>query len=386
MPNLFISFSKTQIVKSDDVIALLDLLRGYKKIAVVTGKNHFKVSSRYEKVYNVLSSLGGEFVIVSEVEPNPTLENIDFCYDILRSFKPEILVGIGGGSVMDATKAIALKLANDGIDVWDCVEGNVIPESALPTVMVPTTSGTGSEVNRYSVITNKVKVQKRALRSRAIYPKYALLIPSMTSDMNKHLTAITAIDALSHAVESLVSKNSNPISESLSEKAIRLILSNIFVAYNNGGDLISRENLQFASTLGGLAIDITGVGLMHAIEHPITARFPHISHGQGLAILFKKVVEHSFMFNVEKYKKVADAFGIKVRGNNDMVVMHTLIDAIDYLVTYLGLNKKLSDFGVEKSNLKHIAEDAITYMGRSIASSPYSPSKDSIEKILREVF
>jgi alcohol dehydrogenase class IV len=386
MPNLFISLSKTQIVKSDDVIALLDLLRGYKKIAVVTGKNHFKVSSHYERVYNVLSSLGGEFVIVSEVEPNPTLENIDFCYDILRSFKPEILVGIGGGSVMDATKAIALKLANDGIDVWDCVEGNVIPESALPTVMVPTTSGTGSEVNRYSVITNKVKVQKRALRSQAIYPKYALLIPSMTSDMNKHLTAITAIDALSHAVESLVSKNSNPISESLSEKAIRLILSNIFVAYNNGGDLISRENLQFASTLGGLAIDITGVGLMHAIEHPITARFPHISHGQGLAILFKKVVEHSFMFNVEKYKKVADAFGIKVRGNNDMVVMHTLIDAIDYLVTYLGLNKKLSDFGVEKSDLKHIAEDAITYMWRSISSSPYSPSKDSIEKILREVF
>jgi alcohol dehydrogenase len=386
MPNLFISLSKTQIVKSDDVIALLDLLKGYKKIAVVTGKNHFKVSSHYERVYNVLSSLGGEFVIVSEVEPNPTLENIDFCYDILRSFKPEILVGIGGGSVMDATKAIALKLANDGIDVWDCVEGNVIPESALPTVMVPTTSGTGSEVNRYSVITNKVKVQKRALRSQAIYPKYALLIPSMTSDMNKYLTAITAIDALSHAVESLVSKNSNPISESLSEKAIRLILSNIFVAYNNGGDLISRENLQFASTLGGLAIDITGVGLMHAIEHPITARFPHISHGQGLAILFKKVVEHSFMFNVEKYKKVADAFGIKVRGNNDMVVMHTLIDAIDYLITYLGLNKKLSDFGVEKSDLKHIAEDAITYMGRSIASSPYSPSKDSIEKILREVF
>jgi alcohol dehydrogenase len=386
MPNLFISLSKTQIVKSDDVIALLDLLRGYKKIAVVTGKNHFKVSSHYERVYNVLSSLGGEFVIVSEVEPNPTLENIDFCYDILRSFKPEILVGIGGGSVMDATKAIALKLANDGIDVWDCVEGNVIPESALPTVMVPTTSGTGSEVNRYSVITNKVKVQKRALRSQAIYPKYALLIPSMTSDMNKYLTAITGIDALSHAVESLVSKNSNPISESLSEKAIRLILSNIFVAYNNGGDLISRENLQFASTLGGLAIDITGVGLMHAIEHPITARFPHISHGQGLAILFKKVVEHSFMFNVEKYKKVADAFGIKVRGNNDMVVMHTLIDAIDYLITYLGLNKKLSDFGVEKSDLKHIAEDAITYMGRSIASSPYSPSKDSIEKILREVF
>jgi len=386
MPNLFISLSKTQIVKGDDVIALLDLLRGYKKIAVVTGKNHFKVSSHYERVYNVLSSLGGEFVIVSEVEPNPTLENIDFCYDILRSFKPEILVGIGGGSVMDATKAIALKLANDGIDVWDCVEGNVIPESALPTVMVPTTSGTGSEVNRYSVITNKVKVQKRALRSQAIYPKYALLIPSMTSDMNKYLTAITAIDALSHAVESLVSKNSNPISESLSEKAIRLILSNVFVAYNNGGDLISRENLQFASTLGGLAIDITGVGLMHAIEHPITARFPHISHGQGLAILFKKVVEHSFMFNVEKYKKVADAFGIKVRGNNDMVVMHTLIDAIDYLITYLGLNKKLSDFGVEKSDLKHIAEDAITYMGRSIASSPYSPSKDSIEKILREVF
>lgn len=386
MPNLFISLSKTQIVKSDDVIALLDLLRGYKKIGVVTGKNHFKVSSHYERVYNVLSSLGGEFVIVSEVEPNPTLENIDFCYDILRSFKPEILVGIGGGSVMDATKAIALKLANDGIDVWDCVEGNVIPESALPTVMVPTTSGTGSEVNRYSVITNKVKVQKRALRSQAIYPKYALLIPSMTSDMNKYLTAITAIDALSHAVESLVSKNSNPISESLSEKAIRLILSNIFVAYNNGGDLISRENLQFVSTLGGLAIDITGVGLMHAIEHPITARFPHISHGQGLAILFKKVVEHSFMFNVEKYKKVADAFGIKVRGNNDMVVMHTLIDAIDYLITYLGLNKKLSDFGVEKSDLKHIAEDAITYMGRSIASSPYSPSKDSIEKILREVF
>jgi len=386
MASSVVSFSKTQIIKGGDITSIFDLLKEYGRVAAITGKNHFKVSPNYEKVYDVLSSLGGQFVIVSEVEPNPTVDNINFCYDILKGFKPEVLVGIGGGSVMDTTKALALKLANDGVDVWDCVEGNANPENALPTIMVPTTSGTGSEVNRYSVITNKTKIQKRALRSPAIYPKYALLVPSMTLDMNKYLTATTAIDALSHAVESLVSKNSNPISESFSEKAIKLILSNIFVAYNNGNDLVSRESLQFASTLGGLAIDITGVGLMHAIEHPITARFPHISHGQGLAILFKKVVEHSFMFNVEKYKKVADAFGIKVRGNNDMVVMHTIIDAIDYVIAYLGLNKTLSDFGVEKSDLKYIAEDAIIYMGHSIASSPYSPSKDSIEKILKEVF
>ncbi len=128
-------------------------------------------------------------------------------------------------------------------------------------------------------------------------------------------------------------------------------------------------------------MDIGGVGLMHAIEHPISARFPHISHGQGLAIIFKKVIEHSFMFAVDKYKMVAEAMGIRTKGNNDFSILHTLLDAIEYLLSYLDLNKRSSDFfGIEKSDIKHLAEDTASYMTTSLNNSPYTPTKDSIEK------
>ncbi|MGC8766708.1 MAG: iron-containing alcohol dehydrogenase family protein [Brevinematia bacterium] len=382
----FLNLTPTKIVTGVEKLQELDkILEKFNRICIMTGKRHLKETNRYEEIYNFFSSLGKEFIIISEAEQNPSLEDIEKCFNLISNFNPDVLIAIGGGSVIDTTKALAIKVKNPRTNIWNYVEGIESPEEALPIIAIPTTSGTGSEVNKIAVITNKQKIQKRSLRSEKIYPQYALLMPQLTITLNRYQTGTTAIDALSHAIEAMVSRKSNFITQALSEKSIKLIIENIFKAYNNGANLEARSNLQFASTLAGISMDISGVGLMHAIEHPITARFPHISHGQGLAIVFKKVIEHSFMFSVDKYKMVAEAMGIRTKGNQDFSILHTLLDAIEYILSYLDLNRKLSDFGVEKSDIKYLAEDTINYMTSSLNNSPYTPTKDSIEKILREI-
>lgn len=382
----YVNLTKTKVIfdmKSiEDGISVFD---GFKKVLVLTGKNHLKISDEYERVYRFFSSLSKEFVVLSEVMPNPTVSLVDRCYDMVKSFEPDVIVAIGGGSVIDTAKALSVKIVYPEVDIWDYFEGIRVAEKAIPIIAIPTTAGTGSEVNKVCVLTNESKIQKRSMKMEVLYPYYALLIPSMTLTLNRSLTGMTAIDALSHAIEAIVSRKSNFIVQALAEKSIKIIIENVFKAYNNGANIDARREMQYASMLSGIAIDIGGVGLMHALEHPISARFPHISHGQGLAILFKKVIEHSFMFAVDKFRIVADAMGIKVRGNTDFTILHTMLDAIEYLLSYLDLNRRLSDFGVEKSDIKYLTEDVVSYMTNSLQNSPYTPSKESIEKIYREV-
>lgn len=380
------SLTKTKLLFDlkglEDAISVFD---EFNKILILTGKNHLKISDDYERIYKFFSSIQKEFLILSEVTPNPTVDLVNKCYEMIKGFTPDVIVGIGGGSVIDTAKALSVKIIYPDVDLWDYAEGIRIAEKSIPVIAVPTTAGTGSEVNRISVLTNTSKIQKRSIKMDVLYPYYALLIPSMTLTMNRLLTGTTAIDALSHAIESLVSRKSTFITQAISEKAIRIIIENLFKAYNNGANIDARKELQYASVLAGISIDISGVGLMHALEHPISCRFPHISHGQGLAIIFKKVIEHSFMFAVDKFKIVAEAMGIKVRGNNDFSILHTMLDAIEYILSYLDLNKKLSDFGIEKSDIKHLTEDVVNYMSTSLQNSPYTPTKESIEKIYKEV-
>ncbi|MCX8028885.1 MAG: iron-containing alcohol dehydrogenase [Brevinematales bacterium] len=382
----FISFSKTKILfdlsSLDDGVEAFDK---YNRFLVLTGKNHLKFSDGYQKIEKFFYLLGKEYTIVSEITPNPTTELIDRIYEQVKAYEFDVIVAIGGGSVIDSAKGLSLKMSNPRVDIWDYAEGKETLQKAIPIIAVPTTAGTGSEVNKVAVLTNIQKIQKRSIKMDVLYPEYALIIPSMTLTMNRYLTGITAVDALSHAIECMVSKKSNFVTQSLSREAIRIIINNIFKVYNNGSNLEARRDMQFASVLSGLAIDISGVGLMHALEHPISARFPHISHGQGLAIVFKKVVEHSFLFAVDRYREVADAMGIKVKGNSDFSIMHTILDAIEYLLSYLDLNKRLSDFGVQKSDIKYLADDVVSYMTTSLSNSPYVPSRDSIEKIYKEV-
>ncbi len=382
----YLSLTKTNLIFGlkgiEDSVGVFD---NFRKIVILTGKTHLKVSENYERIFKFFSSLGKEFLFVSEVTPNPTTDLVDKCFELTKDFEPDVIVAIGGGSVIDTAKLLSVKIVYPNIEVWEYVEGFRIAEKSIPVISIPTTSGTGSEVNRIAVITNTKKIQKRSVKMDVLYPYFSLLIPSMTLTLNKFLTSTTAIDALSHAIESLVSRKSTFITQALAEKSIKIIIENIFRAYNDGSNLEVRENLQYASVLSGIAIDISGVGLMHALEHPITARFPHISHGQGLAILIKKVIEHSFMFSVEKYRIVAEAMGIRTRGNSDFSILHSMLDAFEYLISYLNLNKKLSDLGVEKSDIKYLADDVVSYMTTSLQNSPYTPTKDSIEKIYREI-
>ncbi|MCS7298969.1 MAG: iron-containing alcohol dehydrogenase [Spirochaetia bacterium] len=382
----YLSLSPTKILF--DLKSINDcssVFEKYNRILVLTGKNHLKLTNEYSSIEKFFYSLNKEFLILSEITLNPTTDLIENLLEMSRSFEPDVIVSIGGGSVIDSAKALSVKLIYPEVELWDYAEGLRLADKSIPIVAIPTTSGTGSEVNKVCVLTNTKKVQKRSIKMDVLYPKHALIIPSMTVSMNRYLTATTAIDALSHAIESLVSKKSNFITQSLSRDSIRIIIDNIFKAYNNGSNLEARKELQYASILSGLAIDISGVGLMHALEHPISARFPHVSHGQGLAIVFKKVIEHSFLFSVDRYRLVADAMGIKVKGNNDFSILHTILDAIEYLLSYLDINKKLSDFGIQKSDIKYLSEDVVSYMTNSLNNSPYVPTKDSIEKIYREI-
>ena len=194
--------------------------------------------------------------------------------------KIDYIIGLGGGSSLDSTKAISIVSSNEGY-AWDYVnypEGpRLIPFLNRPVICIPTTAGTGSEVNRYSVLSNPIRKEKMVISHSLNYPRVAIIDPSLTVSMDRRLTALTGIDALMHALESLTNRLSNFFAEDLAIRAIQIIRRWLPVAIEEPENLQARSYMSYAAMLAGIAIDRKRVALIHGMDHPVSAHFPHIA-------------------------------------------------------------------------------------------------------------
>ncbi len=344
-----------------------------KKPLIVHGRTVEKIGI-VDKILETLIERGLGFVRYSDINPNPRIEEVDKGAAKARDMGCDHIIAIGGGSSIDAGKAIAIGSAK-GVSISEFLHRRLEVDNALPVVAVPTTAGTGTEVDRFSVITDPRDQSKRAIASPHIYPRYAIIDPQLTITMPPRLTAATGFDAFTHAWESYVSKLSNPLSEAYSEKAIKMIAGSLEYAVSNPDNMQARSRMAAAAMLAGYAIDMARVGLCHAIEHPLSARLG-IHHGEGLAAIAPAVVEFTYPGAKEKFNFITETL-LGTSGGRD-----TAVESIHKFKERIGLDVTLTDLGVKKGMIATLADDTLRYMRYAVENSPVKASKRDIEAII----
>ena len=329
---------------------------GY-RVLIATGKKSTKENGALDRVVESLNRNGAEEIIIfDQIEPNPTDKSVNLASEIVVKEKIDYIIGLGGGSSLDSTKAISIVSSNEGY-AWDYVnypEGpRLIPFLNRPVICIPTTAGTGSEVNRYSVLSNPIRKENMVISHSLNYPRVAIIDPSLTVSMDRRLTALTGIDALMHALESLTNRLSNFFAEDLAIRAIQIIRRWLPVAIEEPENLQARSYMSYAAMLAGIAIDRKRVALIHGMEHPVSAHYPHIAHAEGLSALGVAITDFNYKGNPEKYALFAELMGYKPEP-------HMAVKALEDFLEKVGLRLSLKELGVEREKIERLTED--TYM------------------------
>lgn len=267
----------------------------------------------------------------TEVEANPTVASCTRAYEVIAPLRPELLIALGGGSALDTTKAVAAQLAHPSAPGWlsDHLRRSVAVADAFappPMVAIPTTAGTGSEVTMWATIWDEQAAGKHSLSHPALYAEWALLDPALTRSLPAATTAASALDALSHAMESIWNRSANPISDAVATCAIRAIPGALRAALADPEDLAAREALMSASLLAGLAISNTRTALAHSISYPLTAELG-LTHGIACSVTLPELLRDVAIARPQRGRLIMDALGARSHGEAAEAVRSLLVDA-----------------------------------------------------------
>lgn len=352
-----------------------NLTKAYgKKALIVTGRSSAKKSGIYYKVNESLKKVGIDTVLFDKVTPNPLTTTAEEGAKFAKENGCDVVVAIGGGSIMDCAKAIAFLSVNSG-NINDYIFNKLHSDKALPLVLIPTTCGTGSEGNGFAVLTNPENGDKKSLRCNAIVAKVSIVDPECMMTMPKNVLASVGFDALCHNIEAYTSKIAQPFTDALSLYGISLIADNLVNVYNGKGGKEAWEKIALASTIGGMVINTAGVTLAHGMEHPASG-LKNIVHGQGLVALTPVVIEASYKGNRDKFGKIARIFG-GLTAEDCSVKIGTLLKKLD-------LDLKLSDLGIKEEDIKWMAENCMKVSEASIKNNPVIFTKEEIEEIYKK--
>lgn len=344
-----------------------------KKALIVTGKSSAKKSGLYDRVVKSLEEAGVEHILFDKVSQNPLTTTAVEGASCARENGCDVVVAIGGGSIMDCAKAMAFMAVNDG-DINDYIYGREKSDRALPLVLIPTTCGTGSEGNGFAVLTNPENGDKKSLRCNVIVAKASLVDPGCMMTMPKPVLASVGFDALCHCIEAYTSRIAQPFTDALCLYAMELIAGNLVKLYQGADDRAVWEKITLASTIGGMAINTAGVTLAHGMEHPASG-LKDIVHGQGLAALTPVVLEASVKGCPDKFKKIAALFGGREAGE--------LPGIIRSLLKELDLSFSLSQLGLKETDIPWMAENCMKVSAAGVANNPVVFTQEEIAGIYR---
>ena len=348
-----------------------------KRVLLVTGARSIKKSGLLDRVMKYLEEAGLTVKIYDKVTQNPLTSMAEEGAALAKSIDCEVVIGIGGGSIMDCAKAIAFLYKNTG-DINDYIYGREQGVEALPIILVPTTCGTGSEGNGFSVLTNEENGDKKSLRSNTIIPKASIIDSELMETMPKEVLASVGFDALCHCMEAYVTKLASPITDALAIKGMELVMKSLVPLYqeNKVSSLSEKavlwDTLSMASTLGGMVIHSAGVALPHGMEHPVSG-LKDVVHGKGLAALTPVILDASQEGNPEKYGVIARILG----GNNYKECGRQ----IRLLLNQLELTTSLSKLGILSKDIPWMTENCFKVSAASIQNHPRLFSRDEIYQI-----
>ncbi len=362
MKNKFQYYLPVNIIfGSGKINSVGDISRTYgSKALIVTGGNSAKKSGVYDCVKNCLVSVGIDTVLFDKVTQNPLTTTAVEGAAMAKEHNCNVVVAVGGGSVMDCAKAIAFLAINDG-DINDYIFNIRNSDKALPLILIPTTCGTGSEGNGFAVLTNPETGDKKSLRCNAIIAKASIIDPECMMTMPKNVLASVGFDALCHNIEAYTSMIAQPFTDALSLYAISLIANNLTDVYNGKIEKSGWEKLTLASTIGGMVINTAGVTLAHGMEHPVSG-LRNIVHGQGLAALTPAIIEASYKGNENKFKNIAKCFGGTCAEDCAKVIRNLLCE--------IDLTRTLSDLGIKENDIPWLAENCIKVSAASVKNNP----------------
>lgn len=337
----------------------------------------------FKKIVNILESSEIKLVgIFDEVPVNSEIEIVNKGYKLAKEKNIDILIAIGGGSVIDTTKGMNI-LLKEGGDLLEDHQGVYLLKRPLKNLIaIPTTAGTGSEVTFAAVIKDPIQKLKISFISPYIAPNTAILDPNVTVSCPPKLTASTGMDALSHAIESIHSIQNELITDALALNAIRLINENLREAVNNGENIEVRGNMLIAANMAGLAFTNALVGVVHAMAHALGG-YCDVPHGIANSILLPYGMEYNLEY-CKRYALVTQAFGIDIRGLSGKEAGKKAIDAVWQLTKDCDMPQKLRDVGVKIEDLNKVAENAMC--DGSIYNNPREATVEDIENILRKAY
>jgi alcohol dehydrogenase class IV len=297
------------------------------------------------------------FAVFDEVEPNPSIETVEKGFGMFKEEGCDSLVALGGGSTMDAAKAIGVMSTNPGL--LRKYEGtNKVVNPPPPIIAIPTTAGTGSEVTGASVITDKSRKYKFAVRSPFLIPKVALLDPNLLGTLPPPILAATGMDVMTHAYETFVSSVTNPVSQALAYDSMRLVSQNLRKLFANPENLEAASNMILASTMAGVAFFNGRVGMVHAMSHPLGGVF-NTPHGLANAILLPHCMEFTRLAVPELFGRIAEAFGKNIRGLSAEDASRLAVEAVRELMRDIRIPKGLQEVGVNRDAFPQMARDAV---------------------------
>lgn len=327
---------------------------GCRKVLCVHGKNVQK-SGIADRVISAITNEGIEVVRFAEVVADPPDEVIEKGAAIAKKEEVDGIVGIGGGSALDTAKAINVLLGNPSpITRYHDKSIEILPGKVL--VLLPTTAGTGSEVNNVSVVTDTKKNVKSGVKGKACVADLAIVDPQFTLGLPDRATAITGMDTLAHGIESMTTILANPMADMLDEKVIELVTRFLPVAVENGNDLKARTNLSFAAMLAGMAFDNTVLHLGHAIAHSMGAVY-HIPHGIACSIALPEVIEYIVDVHPEKIKTIGSIMGLNLEGLSIQETGKAVAGKVRDFAKSMGM-PTMKELNLDKNLLEKVAEMA----------------------------
>ena len=361
---------------SRKVIAEEVAKRGYKKALVVTDKDLVKFGVAAQ-VTDVLKAAGIPFEMFDEVKPNPTVKNVKNGIAAFKAAGADFIVAIGGGSSMDTSKAVGIIINNPEFADVTSLEGVAnTKKKSVPVIALPTTAGTAAEVTINYVITDEENVKKMVCVDPNDIPTLAIIDPELMLSMPRGLTAATGMDALTHAIEGLITLGAWEMSDMFEIKAIEMIAKWLPKAVENPSDIEARDGMATAQYIAGMAFSNVGLGLVHGMAHPLGAYYD-IPHGVANALLLPFVMEYNKEAAKAKYRTIAEAMGVDTSAMDDDQAAQAAVDAVKALAIKVRIPQQLSELGVPESGLPTLAQAAFNDV-----CTPGNPRKAVVEEIL----
>lgn len=349
--------------------------RNFKKAVVITDKELHKIGV-VAKVTTLLDEAEIAYEIYDGIVPNPTIENVKEGVAFVQAAKADVILAIGGGSPIDTAKAIGIIVTNPEFSDVRSLEGVADTKyPSLPILAVPTTSGTAAEVTINYVITDKERSRKFVCVDPHDIPIVAFVDSDLMMGMPKALCAATGMDAMTHAIEGLITKGAWEMSDMFHIKAIEVIGRSLADSVN--GDPKGREDMALGQYLAGMGFSNVGLGLVHGMAHPLSAWYD-IPHGVACAALLPTVMKYNKEFTGNKYREIAKALNIKDAESRSIEdIRDAACEAIDALSKKVGIPATISELGVKEADIAKIAEDAFNDV-----CTPGNPRETNVAEII----